>query len=141
MATASSPTAGLAIRNIMTQLAKGGQQTAGGQTDAPVPGGDTAGQQISAQLSELQNADPNTMLDMLRQVKTMLVALYSRSAFALPEVARGVAASQRGLDQAIRAAEQGAATIEAVSAVGNLISNGAGQPSQQAGNPLGQLIG
>ena len=74
----------------------------------------SAGQQISQQLGELQGADPGSMLKILQQVKSMLVALYPRSAFTVPGVARNVAQAMKYMDNGIKEAEQAAATASTV---------------------------
>ena len=89
-----------------------------------------AGQQISSQLSELQNADPQSMLKMLQQIKSVMVALYPRSAFTIPGVARNIAQAQKYIDNAIKEAEQAAATANTVQ---QPIANNAGQPQQGPG--------
>ena len=79
-----------------------------------------------------QGADPDMILKMLNQVKSVVVALYPRSAFTLPGVARALAQAQKYIDQAIKEAEQGAATSQAVQ---NPIANQAGQPQGLRGQP------
>lgn len=102
---------GILARNIVQKLA--GQQP------------DSAGQQIAQQLAELQGADPNSMLKMLQQIKSQIVALYPRASFTIPEVARNLAQMQKYCDNAIKGAEQAAATSSTVKAP---IANSAGQP-------------
>jgi hypothetical protein len=84
-----------------------------------------AGPQIAAQLSELNGADPQMIQKMLNQIKSVMVALYPRSAFTLPGVARNLAQAQKYIDNAIKEAEQGVATQQSVQPP---IANGAGQP-------------
>ncbi len=120
-------------RQLVSRLAGGqgsgqpGMPTGGQPGQPPQQGdpGEMAGQQISSQLSELNNADPQMIMKMLNQVKSVLVALYPRTAFTLPGVARNVAQCQKYLDNAIKEAEQGAATAATVQTP---IANQAGQP-------------
>ena len=123
------------------------KRLAGGPASGQPPGGpqgppgagmggpgasEMAGQQVAAQLGELQGADPDMIMKMLNQVKSVMVALYPRSAFTLPGVARALAQAQKYVDQAIKEAEQGAATAQAVQ---NPIANQAGQPQGLRGQP------
>lgn len=115
---ASSAIPAMMARQVISRLAQGGS------SPAQLPP-DVAGQQISAQLSELQGADPDYILKLLQQVKSALVALYPRSAFGIPGVARNVAQAMKYIDNGIKEAEQAAATA---STVQNPIANQAGQP-------------
>ena len=90
-----------------------------------------AGQQISQQLAELQGADPQSILKILQQNKSMLVALYPRSAFTVPGVARNIAQAQKYIDNAIKEAEQAAATASTVQPP---IANSTGITPQPAGD-------
>jgi hypothetical protein len=115
-------------RQLLSRLAGGGAPGGappggGGPPQPPGPGGaagmqatppSSAGQQISQQLAELQGADPGSMLKILQQVKSMLVALYPRSAFTIPGVARNTAQAMKYMDNAIKEAEQAAATQQTV---------------------------
>lgn len=109
-------------RQLLSKLAGGGAPQAGGSPQGgPVNAGPaalnaqpSAGQQISQQLGELQGADPGSMLKILQQVKSMLVALYPRSAFTVPGVARNVAQAMKYMDNGIKEAEQAAATASTV---------------------------
>jgi hypothetical protein len=133
------------IQRIIGQLAgRGGQP--GGQPGA-MPGAtpgvgrppDQAGQQISAQLSELNGADPDSTMKLLTQQKGILVALYSRSAFPMPKVAGHIAAAMKSIDKAIEESEKAVATQGAVQPP---IANTAGQPmgdAQQNGPGLQQF--
>jgi len=89
-----------------------------------------------AQQVQLQNmrqaAALPMIMKMLNQVKSVMVALYPRSAFTLPGVARALAQAQKYVDQAIKEAEQGAATSQTVQ---NPIANQAGQPQGLRGQP------
>jgi hypothetical protein len=82
-------------------------------------GGPQAGDQVSKQMAELQGADPGAILQSLTQVKSILVALYPRTAFTIPGVARNLAQSQKYLDNAIKEAEQAAATQQTVQPIAN----------------------
>lgn len=91
----------------------------------------TAGDQVSRQLAELQGADPGAILKALQQVKSIVVALYPRTAFSLPPVSRNLAQMQKYLDGAIKEAEQASATAGTVGAQGGPIANGAAIPNPQ----------
>ncbi len=117
---ASPQLPGMMARQLLQKLAGGGAP-GGPPQGPPGPGGaaamqanPSAGQQISSQLAELQGADPGSMLKILQQVKSMLVALYPRSAFTVPGVARNVAQAMKYMDNGIKEAEQAAATASTV---------------------------
>jgi hypothetical protein len=96
-----------------------------------------AGQQVSTQLSQLQGADPQAINGMLKQVKSILVALYPRTAFSIPDVAKNLAKSQQYIDAAIKASEEAASTSQAVTPIANNASipnpTGGGGPSDAMG--------
>lgn len=131
-------------RQLLSRLAGGGAPGPQGPPQPPGPGGaasmnanppSAAGQQISQQLAELQGADPQSTLKLLQQVKSILVALYPRTAFTIPGVARNVAQSQKYIDNAIKEAEQAAATA---STVQSPIANNTGitpQSPERGGTP------
>jgi hypothetical protein len=81
---------------------------------------------LGGQFSELQGADPQLMLNSLNTVKRILAPLFSRAAFAVPEVCRHIGTAVKALDSAIKAAEQGAATQKSV---GPGIANNAAMPN------------
>lgn len=128
-------------RQLIAKLAGGGAPQGGPQGLPPGGGGlaqgnpeqpDQAGQQIGAQLAELQGADPNSIMKMLQQIKSQLVAIYPRTAFTIPEVASNVANCQKYLDKAIKSCEQAAATANTVQ---QPIANQAGQPQRGPQQP------
>lgn len=93
---------------------------------------DQSGQQVAQQLAELKGADPGSTLKMLQQMKSQVVAMYSRTAFSMPGVSRNLAQMQKYLDNGIKECEQAAATA---STVQSPIANNAGinNPLQQGG--------
>lgn len=129
----------IAARQLVQALANQGPQAAGGM--AGPDAGDMTGQQLSAQFAQLQNADPQFMLQALQHIKGMQVALYPRAAFQIPEAARHIAQAQKSIDQAIKAMEQAAATQNAVRpGIANQASIPPGMSSQGmpgAGGPPG----
>lgn len=112
----TSPLAGL----VQSQLIK---RLAGGAGATP----DAAGQQLSQQFSELNNADPAMGTNAAKQIKSMLVAMVGKYAFEVPEASRHAAQAMKSIDAMIKALEQGAATQKTVRP--NPIQNGAGMPS------------
>jgi hypothetical protein len=135
MGAAPNPLAAIMARQMMQKLApqppQGGQQAMqGGQPDNP----DAAGQQIQSQLAELQGADPNSMMKILNQIKSQLVAIYPRAAFTMPDVATPVAQAQKYCDAAIKACQKAADVAQTVQAP---IANNAGQPPNGQMQPQG----
>lgn len=105
---------------------------AGGPPSGPGPNSPPttpAGLQLSQQLTELQNADPDAMVKSLTSIKSVAVSLYTRAAFTLPGVTRNLAQVVKYLDNCIQEAEKAAATT----AVAGPIANNAAIP-----NPAGQ---
>jgi len=88
-----------------------------------------AGLQLSQQLSELQNADPDAMVKSLTSIKSVAVSLYTRAAFTLPGVTRNLAQVVKYLDNSIQEAEKAAATTAAAGPIANnaAIPNPTGQ--------------
>ena len=137
MATPSLPA--MAARQLVQRLAQG----QGPQGPSPLGQGAPAitnanparmaGQQVASQLAELQGADPQSTQKMLQQIKSIVVAMYARTAFTMPGVSRNLAQMQKYLDNAIKEAEQGTATAQAVSP----IANNASIPSPQQGGGKG----
>lgn len=110
--------ASIMARQLVQKLAGGGAPPPqGGPPQAAAMNANpssSAGQQISQQLAELQGADPGSTLKILQQMKSMAVAMYPRTAFTIPGVARNIAQAQKYLDNAIKEAEQAAATASTV---------------------------
>ena len=132
---APDPVRAMMARQLIQRMAQGG-----GATDQSM------GQQLGGQFAQLQGADPQFMLKALNQIKVMMVPLYGRAAFAVPEVSRHIATAQKSIDAAIKAAEQGAATQQSVrppivnnAAMPNPVQGpGGGEPiGQQGGGPPG----
>jgi hypothetical protein len=133
---AGNPIAAILARQLAGKLAGGGQQQGvpGGAMGAPQGAPpDQAGMQIQSQLAELQGADPNSLMKIMQQIKSQLVAIYPRAAFTIPEVSRNVAQAQKYLDTAIKECEKAVATQQTVEQ-GPIVNN-AGQP------PMGQPQG
>lgn len=122
------PVRALMARQLIQRMAQG----QGGANQ------EAMGSQLGSQFAQLQGADPQLMLKALNQIKLMLVPLFGRAAFAVPEVSRHVAQAQRSIDSAIKAAEQGAATQQSVRPV---IVNNAAMPNPVqnpgGGEPMG----
>lgn len=117
-----SPLAGL----VQSQLIK---RLAGGAGATP----DAAGQQLSSQFSELNNADPAMGSNAAKQIKSMLVAMVGKYAFEVPEASRHAAQALKSIDAMIKALEQGAATQKTIGGGQRQqtpgIQNNAGLPS------------
>lgn len=133
--SAGNPLAGIMARQLMQKLAGGGHPQ-GGPPGQPPQGGDQpdqAGQQIQSQLAELSGADPNSMMKILNQIKSQLVAIYPRAAFTMPDVATPVAQAQKYCDAAIKACQKAMEVQQAVTP----IANNAGQPPNGQMQPQG----
>jgi hypothetical protein len=87
------------------------------------------GLQLSQQLAELQNADPDAMVKGVNSAKSICVSLYTRAAFTMPGVTRNLMQAIKYLDNAIQEAEKAAATTAAAGPIANnaAIPNPAGQ--------------
>lgn len=91
-----------------------------------------AGRQLSEQMSQLAGADPKMLSKAAEQVKSMLVAIYTKTAFQVPEAARHAATAQKAVDQMLKALEQAAATLQTVQSP--IVNNaGMSDPSQNPG--------
>src|ERR1700680_4063676 len=99
MASAGNPVQASMARQLVQRLAQG---QGGAQPDA-------AGAQLAAQFSQLQGADPQMLLKAAQQLKAMLVAIFARTSFTIPEAARHAGTAQKSIDSMIKALEQGAA--------------------------------
>lgn len=75
---------------------------------------DVSGEQLQNQFSQLQGADPEMATKLLQQIKQMLVSLYLKTSFEVPEASRHIAKAQQEIDQALKAIQQAAATLNAV---------------------------
>lgn len=122
MAAAANPVNSLLRNQLLERLAKMG----GGEASKP----DAAGEQLSQQFSQLSGADPQMMSKALTQVKTMMVALYARTAFQIPEASRHIAQAQKSIDAALKAMETATATVNTVRPP---IANNAALPNPIAG--------
>lgn len=125
---APDPVRAMMARQLIARMA-GGQ---GGANDQSM------GAQLGGQFAQLQGADPQFMLKALNQIKMMMVPLYGRAAFAVPEVSRHIAQAQKSVDAAIKAAEQGAATQQSVRPQ---IVNNAAMPNPVQGPGGGEPMG
>ena len=109
-----------------------GMVGAGGPGASPNAGGPPTtppGLQLSQQLAELQNADPDAMVKGVNSAKSICVSLYTRAAFTMPGVTRNLMQAIKYLDNAIQEAEKAAATTAAAGPIANnaAIPNPAGQ--------------
>src|ERR1700679_1185474 len=98
MGTAPPNMQAMMARQLVQKLAGGGAPPGaqpGPSGSPPQSPGAMAGQQVSTQLSQLQGADPQAVNGMLKQMKSILVALYPRTAFSIPDVAKNLAKSQQ----------------------------------------------
>lgn len=125
MATSPVDVRGMQARQMVERMARQG----GSPSPSTSP---AAGQQLAEQMSALAGADPQMIQKALDQIKTMMVAIYTKSAFQIPEVARHVASAQKNIDAAIKAAEQASATLQTVNSP---IVNNAGMNPQQGNGP------
>lgn len=125
---APDPVRAMMARQLIQRMAQG----QGGANEQGM------GAQLGSQFSQLQGADPQFMLKALNQIKVMMVPLYGRAAFAVPEVSRHIAQAQKSVDAAIKAAEQGAATQKSVQPQ---IANNAAMPNPVQGPGGGEPSG
>lgn len=122
MATTPSPTSALLAQQLMQRLAGGGAPgQGGGGATAP----DAAGSQIQQQFSSLQSADPELAGKTLDRIQQILTPLYMSMIQQVPDAASHIASAQKGLNQARKAIQQAAATLNTVRPQ---IANQAGMP-------------
>lgn len=115
MATPPNPLAAMIIQSLAGQGGGmdmgGGGFPGGGPGPGMPPGPDTASQeQFSRELSSLRQADPAAMLQQLVQIKQQVGVIINQTLMSLPGVARASASILKGLDAAIKEAQQAAAT-------------------------------
>ena len=72
------------------------------------------GQQLSQQSAQLQGADPSMVLRQLEQINQVLGVLFVKTFQTLPNIANQISATMKQLSRAIKEAQQGATTSEAV---------------------------
>jgi uncharacterized protein YaaN involved in tellurite resistance len=96
-----------------------------------------SGRQLSEQMSQLSGADPQMLSKAAEQVKSMLVAIYTKTAFQVPEAARHAATAQKAVDQMLKALEQGAATAQTVQPIVNQAGMSGADPN--AGGTQGAI--
>lgn len=106
-----SPVQGAMIQQLIQKMAGGGGQQGqqgqpGGQPQQGSP--DAPGAAVSGQMAELNNADPTLMLRTATQVKSMLVAMYTRCAMSVPAAAKDLMKAISAMDGAIKGLEPAA---------------------------------
>lgn len=94
---ASNPMAAMALQSLMGGLAQGNP----GQDD-----GQGAAQVLSQQFSQLRGANPEMLLNKLKQMHQETAALISQTAQIVPGVAGHLASNLRGLQSAMQACEK-----------------------------------
>ncbi len=123
MASAPSPVnvPGLAAAQLVKRMAAQGPQ-------GNDPG--KSGQQLSEQMAQLAGADPQMLSKAAEQIKSMLVAIYTKTAFQVPEAAKHAATAQKSIDQMLKALEQASATSQTVQPIVNQAGMSQPQPGQ-----------
>jgi len=115
MAAGNPALAGMA-RSIIENLSKrgAGPSTTGGAGGiAPA----MAQQALSSRMNELQGSDPGAVLRKLEQMKQDVVQLIPQVAFSVPGVSKHLFTVMKGLDGAIKEAEQATSTQQATQSV------------------------
>lgn len=124
-------------RNIIESLAARGaspQQDPGPMGASP---GDTE-KSLSQRMAELRGADPGMVMRKLNQMKKDCVELIPQVAFTIPALAKHLSAVLKGLDGALKEAEQGANVEKSISQ-GPISHSAAGTPQPQPGE--GPMMG
>lgn len=117
MASVPNPLQSAQAAQLVARLAKSGPTAAGGGPGGGMGGPapeDVTAQELTKQFGELQGADPGFMKKTAEQIKGMLVAMYARAAFTIPDAARDFAQAQKHVDAAIKTLEKAAATQNTV---------------------------
>lgn len=110
-----SPVQAALSRQLIQRLASSGQ--GGDPASQSTP--DAVGSQLSAQFSQLAGADPNLLLKAAQQIKQMMVAINTRTAFTMPEASRHAGQAMKGIDAMIKSLSEGAAAQAAASPIVN----------------------
>ena len=132
MAAGSNPAFAQMARSLVDNLSKRGagpSQTGGSGGVAP----DMAQQALASRMNELQGADPGAILRKLTQMKQDTVQLVPQCAFTIPDVTKNLYNVLKGLDAAIKAAEQASTTQKGIEAtpIGMSAAQPQGQDMQQ----------
>lgn len=145
MASPANPMAGALTSQIIQSLANKGTQGPTGPMGAmgTNPGSATSG--VSKELSELQGADPQAIMGLLNQMKKQIVELIPHTAFKIPRVTTHLSGILKGLEQAIKEAQQAMSTAGAIEATpiglsaasANPAAAGGGQVPGRSGMPAG----
>lgn len=132
MAAGQSPFNQAAQAQLVQRLAqmKGAMPGGGGGPEGGPSSPDAAGAQLSQQMSELAGADPQMLLKVVKQIKSMLIAVGLRAAFQVPDARRNLSKAEVGIDGAIKDFEKAAATLNSMRPP---IANSAGIMSPQPG--------
>jgi hypothetical protein len=126
----NGPLGSALAQQVVRSLAARQQQGAGGPGGQGGPGGNDVGQQVSAQLSDLQGADPKAIVALLHQMKAQMVALIPQTAFRIPGVTRHLSKAMQDIDGALKEAQQAlqASSTVGASPVGLSVARTAGGP-------------
>lgn len=106
-------------RQLIARLAQAAGQPGGGGQPSDQATPDATGAQLGAQFSQLAGADPNMMLKAAQQVKAMMVAIFGRTAFSMPEAARHAGQANKSIDAMIKSLQEGAAAQMATAPIAN----------------------
>lgn len=126
---AGSSTQSMMARQLIARLAGAAPGGDPGQQASP----DATGAQLGAQFSQLAGADPNMMLKAAQQLKAMLVAIFQRTAFTMPEAARHAGQANKSIDAMIKSLQDGAAAQMATAPIAN--SSALPNPGDMGGSP------
>lgn len=113
-----SPVQASLSRQLIQRLAQS-QMQGGGQPASASSTPDAVGQQLSSQFSQLAGADPNLLLKASQQLKQMLVAIFQRTAFTMPEASRHAGQASKAIDSMIKVLSDGVAAQAAASPIVN----------------------
>jgi len=138
---AGNPAIAQMARSVIDSLSKRGappSQSMGGAGGSQPP--DMIKDVLSSRLNELQGADPGAIVRKLQQMKQDVVEMFGHVAFTLPGVTKHLSTIMKGLDGALKEAEQALSTQQSASSVpigmSALNPTGGDNPPQPGGSPF-----
>jgi TPR repeat protein len=124
-------------QNILQMLAG-----AGGPTQGAVPAGTPSpqAQALQGATQQLDGANPQGMVAMLRQVNDALAQAYLMAAMRIPDMATDISKARTSLERAIKTGQTAAQVVQSVRPIMNSAGVGPMAGSTGAGPDIGALL-